>query len=488
MKKVTNAFCTIICIVALLFSQNGYNIFAVAANNQYIEVDYKDLTSSSFLHASTMNKVTSGISRAASETYYINLKYQLSNGDMVYFTLELEFYDNYLFTPNGTDVALPRSSDPRTYYTYKYLTELPDAVREDINICNESEYPSIEQISQPTTSFNCHSYAWYSQNVSSNDIWMEYPNAYYSSTDLSYKPVDDPRAGDIICYFDLDETAETQNIHSGIIVGESGETSNNVCGDANMYTVQSKWGMGGTYIHKGDECPYVADADEVRYYRPNTNASYTLSSSMNDLSISRTINGSGSVTDKYGMYELNVTNVGQYTITIQSDDVLSNRLYNANMNLVSMTSPASSTGTYTYAVSLSAGRYYLRAAYTDTTNSGTISITIEPHSHSYDWWTYYNSTTHIESCCCGLTRTATAVHSIRASEVVNNKANCMGCGYMLDLRYDVAVSIPDSVMKVSVNGSYILPSGIIVLVDEDVEAYLNGTLVFYDKDDLPVTQ
>ena len=59
---------------------------------------------------------------------------------------------------------------------------------------------------------------------------------------------------------------------------------------------------------------------------------------------------------------------------------------------------------------------------------------------------------------------------------------------MLDLRYDVAVSIPDSVMKVSVNGSYILPSGIIVLVDEDVEAYLNGTLVFYDKDDLPVTQ
>jgi hypothetical protein len=45
-----------------------------------------------------------------------------------------------------------------------------------------------------------------------------------------------------------------------------------------------------------------------------------------------------------------------------------------------------------------------------------------------------------------------------------------------------------SITKYSVNGSYILPNGIIVLVEEDVEAYLNGTLVFYDKDKLPVTQ
>ena len=45
-----------------------------------------------------------------------------------------------------------------------------------------------------------------------------------------------------------------------------------------------------------------------------------------------------------------------------------------------------------------------------------------------------------------------------------------------------------SITKYSVNGSYILPNGIIVLVEEDVEAYLNGTLVFYDKDNLPVTQ
>lgn len=36
-------------------------------------------------------------------------------------------------------------------------------------------------------------------------------------------------------------------------------------------------------------------------------------------------------------------------------------------------------------------------------------------------------------------------------------------------------------MKVSLNGSYILSNQMIVLVDEDVRAYLNGTLVFYNK-------
>ena len=41
------------------------------------------------------------------------------------------------------------------------------------------------------------------------------------------------------------------------------------------------------------------------------------------------------------------------------------------------------------------------------------------------------------------------------------------------------------VNRVSVNGSYILPSGIVVLVEEDEEAYFAGTLVFYEKENLP---
>lgn len=45
-----------------------------------------------------------------------------------------------------------------------------------------------------------------------------------------------------------------------------------------------------------------------------------------------------------------------------------------------------------------------------------------------------------------------------------------------------------SATQVSINGSYILPNGIVVLVEEDVEAYLAGTLQFYHPEDVPVTQ
>lgn len=67
----------------------------------------------------------------------------------------------------------------------------------------------------------------------------------------------------------------------------------------------------------------------------------------------------------------------------------------------------------------------------------------------------------------------------------------MGCHHLLDLNSDVAFIQGingASIKKVSINGSYILPSGIIVLVDEDLDAYLNGTLVFYDKDSIPVME
>lgn len=33
------------------------------------------------------------------------------------------------------------------------------------------------------------------------------------------------------------------------------------------------------------------------------------------------------------------------------------------------------------------------------------------------------------------------------------------------------------------NGSYILPNGVIVLVDEDIESYFNGTLEFYSDEE-----
>ena len=110
------------------------------------------------------------------------------------------------------------------------------------------------------------------------------------------------------------------------------------------------------------------------------------------------------------------------------------------------------------------------------------------HVYSHQWKKYDN-TYHIEQCGCGATGTHKALHAIRASEIELGKAPCIGCGGMIRISpIDGFTPVIQNVQKVSINGSYILPNGVIVLVDEDVEAYYNGTLVFYDKDNLPQTE
>ena len=108
--------------------------------------------------------------------------------------------------------------------------------------------------------------------------------------------------------------------------------------------------------------------------------------------------------------------------------------------------------------------------------------------HTRDTYVYIDNYNHSRSCACG-TGAQTERHTVSVADIVGigNFAPCMGCGYMIDLRDDYYNSIA-SITQVSVNGSYILPSGIVVLVDEDIQAYLDGTLVFYHPDNVPTTQ
>ena len=42
--------------------------------------------------------------------------------------------------------------------------------------------------------------------------------------------------------------------------------------------------------------------------------------------------------------------------------------------------------------------------------------------------------------------------------------------------------------KYSASGSYMLTDGTAILVEEDVDAYFAGTLVFYEQDEIPLTE
>ena len=55
----------------------------------------------------------------------------------------------------------------------------------------------------------------------------------------------------------------------------------------------------------------------------------------------------------------------------------------------------------------------------------------------------------------------------------------------IDLNEGMFSVLPTSIIKYSINGSFILPNGIVVLVEQDIQSYINNTLVFYNKEDIP---
>ena len=97
------------------------------------------------------------------------------------------------------------------------------------------------------------------------------------------------------------------------------------------------------------------------------------------------------------------------------------------------------------------------------------------HAHSYSPYMYDDYRSHKRTCSCGSYELE--AHYVRYSDIVDGRyANCLGCFRRLDLNSNVAGIIRSGNTVITENGSYILPSGIIVLADADVEAYINGTL------------
>lgn len=122
-----------------------------------------------------------------------------------------------------------------------------------------------------------------------------------------------------------------------------------------------------------------------------------------------------------------------------------------------------------------------------TSEAGSVAYQIVCNTHSYGSYVYYNNNSHIKYCSCGAF--ITEGHYIRQSDVVDNRyVRCLGCRAQLDLFEGYANSIMSTITQVSINGSYILSNGIVVLVDEDIQAYSDGTLVFYHPDNIPITQ
>ena len=106
----------------------------------------------------------------------------------------------------------------------------------------------------------------------------------------------------------------------------------------------------------------------------------------------------------------------------------------------------------------------------------------EPHGHTYsDHYTWLDGTSHTAYCVCGTSHIEPHVIA-RDSSIFALKPfkTCMLCGG-LATEGDIIAGI--NLLPHTENGSYISSNGVIVLADEDIEAFMNGELEFIYPDD-----
>lgn len=194
--------------------------------------------------------------------------------------------------------------------------------------------------------------------------------------------------------------------------------------------------------------------------------------------------------DHTAMIKLDLKHSGNFDFSVSASSPIDVILYDEDLNVVNTTQTVLNNGNRIDFSQNIQGVHYLRINYQNSTAQGTVNVSIDcpATGHVYNaGYQKFSPKKHQLLCACG-NAGPTAPHAIKYSDVGNTTASCILCGQLIDLR-DTIVEVPWlSIQKVTVNGSYILPNGIIVLVDSDIESYLNGTLVFYDKDDLPVVQ
>ncbi len=217
-----------------------------------------------------------------------------------------------------------------------------------------------------------------------------------------------------------------------------------------------------------------------------------------------------------------------YKINVTSTNSVKAELYDENMELLE-TYKGSNIQIYTAFLN---SDYYLKLNYASSSASGNINISISTHTHSYTYepaesshnatctvcgykttsshvydqhyciycnvytsmhdydrnfeWISY--TMHSAQCCCGEVGTQGHVVASGSYNAGQRYAKCLLCGGLADIGFAELNSNSSAITKVTVNGSFILPNGVIILEAADLEAYLNGTLVFYDKDQVSVIQ
>lgn len=218
----------------------------------------------------------------------------------------------------------------------------------------------------------------------------------------------------------------------------------------------------------------------VKYVLQNYGTSMILE--YNTSTASREINASSSYyLEKNARFKLQVQKAYEYDFLVSSTNAINVVLYDENLNELSISTTSSLNGCkITFSKELSIGIYYLEVKYLNSAAIGTVSVTAEGEAHTHIYthrYLMWTSTQHKSFCACREYKLQ--AHVIRA----DNLTKCILCNGIIRGGISPLGTHSIEVQFITANGSYILPNGVIVLVEEDIQAYFAGTLVFYQKDE-----
>jgi hypothetical protein len=213
--------------------------------------------------------------------------------------------------------------------------------------------------------------------------------------------------------------------------------------------------------------------------------SHNIDDTISEIKEESNITNNSSLNKNTSYIKLDIDDAAIYNFNITSSSAVNIELYDVSLNQINITKTiTNSNRNISFEKYLFSGIYYIKCTFLNNITSGTISTNIvgEPHSHAYNnTYTWIDTTTHRALCSCGAS-------IIQGHAVLKGQSICVSCGGIADMGF-IQMSINSNLItKVTINGSYILPNGIIVLDEKDLQSYLNNTLVFYDKNEIPLIE
>lgn len=487
--KLKNAT-VLVLVVSLLLGLLAFHANAVSANNEYDFSNFTEADSMAFVEEQNIE---------------IPLKLQQSDYLSVFtHELVLQSYE----TPN-TPFCF------NFVETQSYAEEIRLAVRNCINFTPMSMTASTTSYSLMYNKVKNANGVWVTSNGYYNPKWSEYncyaysihrgeqPNFY--DTGMQYQPGDMSGAGTFDDCYAIDQLANIiradlvamgySNVSLSDTIPAINSSQELICvrmkyeadyhfmrydNDTNAWyhkpgtTAVLKY----NYVPSNERLWYTEYCDDDGVVHPSTSdydsSIVFITYSKNQINVAQNNTSRKYIEpDKDVFCELNFGAAGHYDINLESTYSFKYEIYDEDFDVIS-----SGTGASIDKCLITSGvsKYYLRMNFVSYSQLYYVDVSIESHSHSYSasqtWLSY---TQHRSTCCCGSSTTGPHVVAPGSFAGGAQYATCLTCGGLATSGVTI-LSVAD--YPHTINGSYILPNGIIVLAPEDIEEYINGALTF----------